>query len=138
MNAAALRLSAAVFETFMLAAFALIGVFGLVTPSTRARSIVATFPVWAQLVWYVGLLLASAAALYGIARGADNGLLIERTGLIFLAGLSMSYATASVTVTGAPALTGALLLGAFAVACIIRARDITRTITALQLALKQQ
>jgi hypothetical protein len=126
-----------VFEVYLLLACALIGVSGLITPHARARSVVAAFPDGTQTVWYVGIALGAALAIYGIARGEIEGLLKERAALIVMSGLSASYAVASVAYGGWPALSGAFLLISFAVACAVRSCQLTADLTAVRTELRR-
>lgn len=131
------RLGRAVFEVYLLVACVLIGVFGLITPHARARSVVAAFPAWAQTAWYVGIALGGALAIYGISRGEIEGVLKERAALIVMSGLSASYAVASVAYAGWPALSGAFLLISFAVACAVRTGQLSADLAAVRAELRR-
>jgi hypothetical protein len=132
------RLGRAVFEAYLLVACVLTGVVGFVAPATRARSIVTTFPGWAQTAWYAGLLLGGIVAIAGITVGSILGSLVERAAMLTLAGMCLSFGVASIAYAGPPAITGAMMLLAFAGACVVRACQITGDLTALRTELQRR
>ena len=119
------RLGRAVFELYLLAACALIGIAGLLLPAARAKSIVGAFPPWAQIAWYAGISIAGMLAGAGIIRGDVFGSLVERGSLIVIAGMCASFGIASMAYAGQSSLTGSMMLFGFAVPCVVRARQIT-------------
>lgn len=62
--------------------------FGL----TNEGAVTATFPLWARLVWYTGLLFGAFVAAIGEILFTNLSLMIERAALVFTTGLVMSYA----------------------------------------------
>jgi hypothetical protein len=64
--------------------------FGL----TNEGAVTATFPFWARLVWYIGLLFSAVVAVIGEFVFTNLSLVIERAALLFMVGLVMAYALA--------------------------------------------
>ncbi|MGH3673651.1 MAG: hypothetical protein ACRDSH_23980 [Pseudonocardiaceae bacterium] len=126
------RLGRQVFELYLLAACALVGLSGIAVPAARARSLVATFPPVAQLGWYVGILLGGVVGIIGITRGGAIGMLMERAALIVLAGMCASFGIASVAFAGPVAFTGSIMLWGFVAPCVARTVQITTDLSAVR------
>lgn len=125
-------LGRAVFELYLLGACVLVGLSGLAAPAARARSLVATFPPWAQVGWYSGLLLGGILGIGGVIRGDVTAMLVERAALIVLGGLCASFGLASVAFVGPPAITGSIMLSGFVAPCAARAVQITANLRAVR------
>lgn len=105
---------------------------------SEQQTITATYPAWAQAIWYGGLILGSLVALVGIIWHGHTGLLIERAALLGLAGVSASYGLAFLIHSGRADLFHAVyvvvFVGAFAAVNIARAQQIRREIQVSQAA----
>lgn len=106
--------------------------FGL----TNEGVVTATFPFWARLIWYVGLLLSAIVAAIGEMVFTNLALVVERAALLFMTGLVMAYALAFIiagirTSTFGHVTYVALALILFAVVNYERARQIRHYIRGL-------
>lgn len=129
------RLGRAIFELYLLSSCILIGLVGLLVPASRAKSLLATFPPWAQICWYGGLAVSGLLACAGIMRSDVLGSLIERGAMIILAAMCASFGVASIASFGLPALTGSLMLFGFTCPCLVRAQQITTDLRAVRVEL---
>lgn len=126
-----LRSGSAPHEVYLLSLALLYGIIGTIFGSTP-RALEETFPIWAKYLWFVGLFIGSATALYGIHRRDEIGLRVERAALRELTILSLLYIIMSLFVaptTSSTALGLAFIIG-FAIANISRARQIRRDLKA--------
>lgn len=124
----------AVFEAYLLALCVVTGLTSWLVPDARARSIISAFPEWAQGLWYVTVTLGGALGILGITRRAvDLGLVIERSALWLLAGLTASYGVASVGYAGPSSIPAMATLLAFTGVCVIRIYQINTDLAAIAL-----
>lgn len=140
-------------EIYLLFLAAATGATGLIAPHARSQSIEASFPVWGQICWYVGLLVGALGGVAGILLSPSlppervvgmppeklrrrlnrqiTGLAVERAAMLLLTGLCVAYFLGAVTLVGVTRVTGALgavfVLG-FALANATRAREIRLTL----------
>lgn len=124
------------FELYLLFLCVLGGLIGLVAPATRARSTVAAFPPWAQVVWYFGLVSSGLIGMVGVVRGGILGSLVERSAMVSLAGLCASFGTASIAYAGLPAIPAVIMILGLALPCIVRAGQITADLAAVRAELR--
>ena len=99
---------------------------------SEQQTIAATYPPWAQAIWYGGLILGALVALAGIIWHGHTGLLIERAALLGLAGVCVSYGLAFLLHADRADLFHAVyvvvFVGAFAAVNVARAAQIRREI----------
>lgn len=98
----------------------------------EGQVIAATFPIWAQALWYCGLIAGAVLALGGITAHSLGGLLVERAALFFLAGLCASYGLAFLAASDRADIFHAayvvFFVLTFAAVNLLRARQIRRDI----------
>lgn len=125
-------------EVYLLGLAGLNGLAGLALPGSRSQAIEATFPIWGQYGWYVGLLAGAGLGIGGIALGTLTGLLVERAAMWLLTGLCAAYVLGALAVSGDRAATalGVALVAAFALANLARARQIARMVRRVQTQLR--
>lgn len=116
------------FQLWMLSACVLSGVVGLTGPGENSSAISRLLPGWETTAWYVGLAAFGLIGLFGAVR---NNLLIERVGMAGLSTLALLYAVGVVAVAGTRGLFAALLIAAFAAACVTRFLQINRDLRVL-------
>lgn len=127
----------AVFEAYLLGMCVLTGAASFFAPPARAKSIVYAFPVWAQGLWYIGVMAGGLIGLYGImAKQVDTGLVVERAAMWLLIGLTSSYGVAAIAYQGASAIPAMMTLLSFTGISVVRVHQINQDLTALQLHLE--
>jgi hypothetical protein len=120
------------FEIFMLALVVLTSVPVFFGAAPEPGSIEAALPTWGVFAWQSILAFGSVGSLLGIFwRDRATGLIMEQLGMAFVGVASVIY-SASVWAIAGPgaAIPGGIILG-FGIACLIRWRDIQRTINAV-------
>lgn len=120
------------FEIFMLILAAITSVPTLLGLATEPGTIEAALPPWAVFGWQVILAFGSVGSLVGIyLRNRATGLIIEQLGMAFVGVASLIYGVSAWVVAGPPAgIPGGIIFG-FGVACLIRWRDLQKTIDAV-------
>lgn len=113
------------FEVWLLVACVVVGIVGLVQPSSTSNAITSLLPGWEVVTWYAGLAGGGAVSLFGVFGSGLTALLVERVGLIILTCLTLAYSIAVVTQIGFRGALPALFTGLFAVACAVRFVHIT-------------
>lgn len=127
----------AVFEAYLLSLCVLTGATSFFAPPARAKSIVYSFPTWAQGLWYIGVMTGGLIGLYGImAKQVDTGLVVERAAMWLLIGLTASYGVAAVAYQGPSALPAMMTLFGFTGIAVVRVSQINEDLAALQLHLE--
>jgi len=123
----------AVFEVYLLCLCVLTGTASYMVPDARARSIVTSFPPWAQGLWYVGIALGGVLGLYGVAaRQVDTALLVERVAMALLIGLTASYGAAAIAYQGLSAIPASMALIGFTGIAVVRMFQINQDLATLQ------
>lgn len=112
---------------FVIAAF-LLGVAGTVSFSRIATTNVRMLPTVWGYVLYGGLAVLAAVTLVGIFVHGVVGALLERAGLISLALFLLAYGVGFLAVAGWRGVGPAVFVTAFAVANVVRARQISRAV----------
>lgn len=124
------------FELLFLVAALLVGIAGLLfdASSPNLRS---ALPGSLLMWWQAGLISGALISLYGISYPPPVSLLIERTGLLLLAGLCGAYAVA-IIVNAAEGLATGLFVGfAFSGASLLRSIQITRDLKRVKVWVKE-
>lgn len=95
----------------------------------RPPSIQAALPGWLRGVWGVLLLIGGLAAVIGLYWPWDalDAILIKRVGLLAAAGGTLAYGVALLSLGSAGFVAAVFNLG-FALACLVRASQITRAL----------
>lgn len=114
-----LRSGRSPFEIYLLAAAILTGVIGLFNPRPTGAS--AVLPLWELYTWDGGLIVGGLVALVGVCMSSPTSLLVERAGLLVLAGWSVGWAVLIGASLGMRATLSVLFVGAFGAACLTRA-----------------
>jgi hypothetical protein len=93
----------------------------------------ATLPAWGRLLWGGLMLVGGVAAVAGLYWPGDpvDGVLIKRGGLITLAPLTLAYGLAGLADVPAARFVASTFAIAFAVACVLRVRQVTVAIKGL-------
>lgn len=127
------------FEIFMLLLAAVTSIPSLLGAAPEPGSIEEALPGWASFSWQVALVIGSVMALVGIWwRERATGLILEQLGLALVGVAGVIYAFSVWSVVGvAAAIPGGIILG-FGIACIVRWRQIQRTINAVHAEEKRQ
>lgn len=115
-------------EVALLVAAFLMGTVGLLFFNTVATTTTRALPFPFGHILYGGLAIGSGVALVGVFWSKLTGALVERVGLYSLAGLSLGYAALIVANSGARGAGFGVFMAAFAIANLIRARQINREI----------
>lgn len=117
------------FQLWMLSACVLSGIVGLLTPGANTNSAInRLLPGWETEAWYISLALFGLIGLIGSAR---NNLLVERVGMAALSAVALLYAIGVVAAAGTRGAFAALLVAAFAAACVTRYVQINRDLRVL-------
>lgn len=112
------------FQVFILVACVISGattLCGYAEPS----SVQSTVPQAVLILWAVALAFGGAIALIGVAIRPPAGLLVERIGMVLLAGPALSYAGALLYVGERRAVVSGAVVAAFGIAAVWRAVHIT-------------
>jgi hypothetical protein len=115
-----LRSGRSPFELFLLAACVLSGLAGLIAPTSTSSALARLLPTWVVIAWSAGLVIGGAVAIAGVLMRGLTALLVERIGLVGLAGFSVLYSAVIVAEVGIRATFTALFVVAFAGACVGR------------------
>lgn len=111
-------------EVLLLIGCLLWGIAGTVAFEQVAVTSVRSLPTPWGLVFYILLAVGAAVPLFGIFRAGITGALIERAGLLILAGMCLAFAVAIAFTVPVRGLGFVLLMAALGVANIIRALQI--------------
>lgn len=107
----------------LLAMCVMSGIAGAIDPSAGSNTINTLLPGYAVL-WNSLLAFGGIVSLVGVVR--DQGVLIERAGMIILAGLFLSFGTGLRIVDDTWFSTGSGLILSIGVGCLWRAHQITQ------------
>lgn len=120
------------FEIYMLLLVVITSLPVFFGAAPEPGSIEAELPTWAVFGWQTILAVGSVTSLVGIFwRNRATGLILEQLGLAFVGVASVIYAASVWAAAGIPAgIPGGIILG-FGMACLIRWRDIQKTIDAV-------
>lgn len=113
-------------EVCLLGVCLLSGVSGLVNYSTVSSGTVRQLPEPWGLVFYAVMLAGAVIALGGTLIPGLKGPLVERSGLVILAGLFTAYGIAALATSGTRALFFAAFMVGFATANVVRSVQIGR------------
>lgn len=78
------------YEVYLMVLTLLFAISAWTTGSSQ-ETLIATFPIWSQNLWYGGLVVSALAVLAGIVMNTLTGLLIERAALLILTGICAGY-----------------------------------------------
>jgi hypothetical protein len=78
-------------------------------------------PLWELYTWDIGLVVGGLVALVGVVMATPASLLLERAGLLVLAGWSGGWAVLIGASIGVRATLSVLFVAAFGAACLTRA-----------------
>lgn len=121
-----LRSGRSPFELYLLAACVLSGLSGLVAPASSAGAVSRLLPHWIVIIWSSGLVIGGSVSITGVLLRGVRSLLVERIGLIALAGFAVTYSAAAIAVAGLAATFASLFVAAFGAACVGRFWQIGR------------
>jgi hypothetical protein len=124
------------FEIALLAVAALSGATGLLIPGAGSRTINELFPGTA-LIFHGVLLLAALVSGAGLVLNPPTAPLVERVGMLILAGSFLAYGV-GVFVSSTASSTGGIVISGFGLAALARAVQITRDLRRLQQVLREQ
>lgn len=125
-NGAILRSGRNPFEMFLLGACVLSGIVGVLAPAATEGAVARVLPPWAGSVWYAGLFVGAGISFTGVLLRGLKSLLVERVGLLLLAGFFGVYAFAVFALAGWRGVFVSLFVAAFAVAATARFVQIGR------------
>lgn len=112
------------FETYLLIACVIAGVGGVIDPMRGSSAALKVMPLWELYGWYSGLVVGGTIALFGVFRRSLISFYIERTGLLLLVGLCALYSLSIILAGGVTLALAALIVVFFAIACVVRVRQI--------------
>lgn len=121
------------FEVMLLVACVLSGIAGLFGAGSRTIEAVVT-PPWA-LMFHGVLAAAATLTLAGIFLHLPLNLLIERAGLLIMSWLLLTYTAALYGLAARQVGVAGAVIGAFGVASVVRAWQISRDLNKLRIAL---
>ena len=121
-----LRSGRSPFELFLLGACVISGLAGLVAPTSTSSALAHLLPTWVVMAWSAGLVIGGVVSITGVLMRGLTALLVERIGLVGLAGFSVLYSAVIVAELGLRATFTALFIAAFAAACVGRFWQINR------------
>lgn len=124
------------FEVLLLAACVITAAMGLFMRGSGSATIDRFISGPWNLVFYVALGAAASVALLGVSLRPPHSLLVERIGLLFLAGLLLTYGIALYALYGLPVGASGSIIIAFGVAGAIRCGQISRDLRRLHFALR--
>lgn len=115
-------------KMFLLVVTLLVGVIGVFYPTAIAASINDLFPWPFGMLWFAGVAVTAAVALYGVALRSLVGLLWERVALLALTLLLVAFMVSLIGLAGGRAIGTSLFYGGYAAANIYRSWIITLTL----------
>lgn len=119
------------FQVWALFAFVVGGVGVLLGPSPT--SVDALVPDAPRIAWAVVLLAGGLLGLVSeVIRDRVLGLILERAALVGVGGTALAYAVAVLYVAGWGGFAAGVLIASVGWASLVRARDVTRTLRALE------
>lgn len=119
-NGAVLRSGRNPFEVWLLAACIVTGAAGFVTSQAVSGAVARSLPHWAGTLWYAALFVGASISFVGVMLRGLKSLLVERVGLLLMAGFGLVYAAAVVAAAGLSGLFVATFVAGFAAANISR------------------
>lgn len=134
-RAVAANLSRQAFEVFVMALAMTAGATGLWSVTPTKAPIDHLLPGWARWMWYGGLFLGGLIATIGIATSKPDGSAVERSGLLVLLGVSLSYSVLAFSLGPAGTSQGAVVT-AFALCLAARVWSITLESQEIRAAIK--
>lgn len=119
------------FQVWALFAFVVGGMGVLLGPAPE--SVNALVPGLARIVWALVLLAGGLLGLVSeVIRDRVLGLILERAALVGVGCTALAYALAVFTVAGWGGFAAGVLIASVGWASLVRARDVTRTLRALE------
>lgn len=119
------------FQVWALFAFVVGGLGVLLGPAPD--SVNALVPAVARVVWALVLLTGGLLGLVSeVIRDRVLGLILERAALVGVGGTALAYAVAVLAVAGWGGFAAGVLIASVGWASLVRARDVTRTLRALE------
>lgn len=134
-RAVAANLSRQSFELFVMALAVLAGARGLWSNQDSGSPIDHLLPPWARWIWYGGLFLGGILTTLGVATSKADGSAVERSGLLILLGVSLSYCVLAFSIGGAGVAQG-LTVSAFALCVAARIWSINLESEAISAAIR--
>lgn len=119
-NGAVLRSGRNPFEVWLLGACIVTGAAGFLTSQAVSGAVARALPPWAGTLWYASLFVGASISFTGIMLRGLKSLLVERVGLLLMAGFGLVYAAAVVLSAGWSGLFVAVFVAGFAAANISR------------------
>jgi hypothetical protein len=116
------------FQTYMLVASLVAGVFGVFFPRESSRVVSDAVPEWVLLLWYTGLIVGAVVALIGFHARIRFKIQIEMMGVSILTFVSLGYSTLISFVSGRPFSYSVLLTVFFCLACMARSIQLYKKI----------
>lgn len=116
------------FEVFLVGAFVLAGIAGLISPHHSSSAVSQLLPLWGQYIWYAGLLASGLLSSVGVFTNYVWSLYAERGGLTMLGGLCLAYTASVIGFAGPIAAFAGVLVFGLGIACFVRSRQITKDI----------
>lgn len=121
------------FEVAMLAAATVVGFSRILAPHPTSGSLEKALPPHLVTGWYLLLMIGSVVGLLGVSwKTPVAGLLIERSGMIFLSSAGLIYTIALISSGGWRAVAAASFVAGFATASAVRAWDIGRVLVRIR------